>query len=256
MNYTAALNVKLKHSFPGFGVDIALSLGRNIGVLFGPSGAGKSVTLRMIAGLIRPDEGRVSLGDRCLFAGAPGSVWVSPQLRRIGYVFQHHALFPHMTVMQNIVYGARGLSKQRAQSEARELVDEFHLGGLESHYPKSISGGQKQRVAFARALIGRPDLLLLDEPFSALDHPTRLHMRDCLCRVMQSLDIPVLLVTHDLEEATVIATRIFILIGGRIHQEGGPEEILGNPASDDVCQLIRRPPSNWRLSTSNGDVNK
>src|SRR5512135_595686 len=154
MNHAAALDVKLTHSFPGFGVDVAISLERNVGVLFGPSGAGKSVTLRMIAGLIRPDEGRVSLGGRCLFAGAPASVWVSPQLRRIGYVFQHHALFPHMTVMQNIIYGARGLSKQRALSEAQELVDEFHLRGLEAHYPKSISGGQKQRVAFARALIG------------------------------------------------------------------------------------------------------
>jgi molybdate transport system ATP-binding protein len=234
-----ALEVKVKHALQDFDVDMSFSLGRNIGVLFGPSGAGKSVTLRMIAGLIKPNEGRVTLGGRCLFANGPDLVWISPQRRRIGYVFQHHALFPHMTVLENIVYGARGLPKQKALSEAREFMREFNLGGLESNYPKHISGGQKQRVAFARALIGRPDLLLLDEPFSALDHPTRLHMRDCLGRVMKSLDIPVLLVTHDLEEATAIAGRIFICIGGRIHQQGTPDEIIGHPSSDVVRRLIR-----------------
>jgi molybdate transport system ATP-binding protein len=241
MNDIPALEVKLRHTFPGFDLDIDLSLGRNVGVLFGPSGAGKSVTLRMIAGLIKPNEGRVTLGSRCLYADGPDPVWVSPQRRRIGYVFQHHALFPHMTVLQNIVYGARGLPKHKALSEARELVREFQLAGLELHYPRSISGGQKQRVAFARALIGRPDLLLLDEPFSALDHPTRLHMRDCLGQVMRSLDIPVLLVTHDLEEATAIAARIFICIQGRIHQQGMPDEIIKNPSSDGIRHLIRRP---------------
>lgn len=241
MNNIPALEVKLRHTLPGFDVDIELSLERSISVLFGPSGAGKSLILRMIAGLIRPDEGRISLDDRCLFAAGPDFTWVSPQRRRIGYVFQHHALFPHMTILENIVYGARGLSKSRALSEAETLVREFHLVGLESHYPKNISGGQKQRVAFARALIGRPDLLLLDEPFSALDHPTRLHMRDCLGRVMRSLNIPVLLVTHDLEEAIAIAARIFICIGGRIHQQGVPEEIIRNPSSTAVMHLITRP---------------
>jgi molybdate transport system ATP-binding protein len=241
MNNVPALEVKLKHAFHGFDVDVALSLDRSIGVLFGPSGAGKSVTLRMIAGLIKPNEGRVTLGSRCLFANGPDLIWVSPQRRRIGYVFQHHALFPHMTVLENIVYGARGLPKLEALSEARELVREFHLGGLESHYPRSISGGQKQRVAFARALIGRPDLLLLDEPFSALDYPTRLHMRNCLGNVMRSLNIPVLFVTHDLDEAVAIAAKIFICIDGRIHQQGIPDEIIKNPSSDGVRHLIQRP---------------
>lgn len=241
MSDLPALEVKLRHSFTGFDVDIELSLDRSVGVLFGPSGAGKSLTLKMIAGLIRPNEGRVTLGSRCLFANGPDLVWVSPQRRRIGYVFQHHALFPHMTVLENIVYGARGLPKQTALSEARELMREFHLGELESHYPKNISGGQKQRVAFARALIGKPDLLLLDEPFSALDHPTRLHMRDCLGKVMRSLNIPVLLVTHDLEEAIAVAAQIFICIEGRIHQQGIPDEIIKNPCSDAVRHLIQRP---------------
>jgi molybdate transport system ATP-binding protein len=239
MNDIPVLDVKLKHALPGFDVDLAFSLDRNIGVLFGPSGAGKSVTLRMIAGLVKPDEGRVSLGSRCLFADGPDHVWVAPQRRRIGFVFQHHALFPHMTILENIVYGARGMEKPKAISEAHELVEQFHLGGLESNYPRSISGGQKQRVAFARALIGRPDLLLLDEPFSALDHPTRLHMRDCLGHVMRFLEIPVLFVTHDLQEATAIASRIFICIGGRIHQQGAPDEVIGNPASDAIRHLIQ-----------------
>jgi molybdate transport system ATP-binding protein len=239
MNQIPALEVKLKHKFPGFHVDVALSLDRNIGVLFGPSGAGKSLTLRMIAGLIKPREGQVHLGNRCLFAEGTEPVWVSPQRRRIGFVFQNHALFPHMTVLENIVYGARGLPKRQAIAEAQIFVREFHLDGLESHYPKNISGGQKQRVAFARALIGKPDLLLLDEPFSALDHPTRLHMRACLGRIMRSLDIPVLLVTHDLEEAVAIASRMFICIGGRIHQQGIPDEIIKYPSSGDVRRLLQ-----------------
>ena len=239
MSNAPALDVKLKHAFPGFHVDLALSLDRHIGVLFGPSGAGKSVTLRMIAGLIKPDGGRVCLGERCLFADGPDHVWVSPQRRRIGYVFQHHALFPHMTVLENIIYGARGVERQKALSEARELMRQFHLDGLESSYPRNISGGQKQRVAFARALIGKPDLLLLDEPFSALDRPTRLHMRDCLGGVMQALEIPVLFVTHDLQEAAAIAARVFICIGGSIHQQGTADEIIGAPSSDAVRQLIQ-----------------
>jgi molybdate transport system ATP-binding protein len=238
VNMAAALEVRLKHKFPGFEVDIAISLDRSMGVLFGPSGAGKSLTLRMIAGLIRPGEGHVRLRDRCLFAHGPRPVWVAPQRRRIGYVFQHHALFPHMTVMENVVYGAKGFPKHEAIPAAQKLIDDFHLGGLESQYPKNISGGQKQRVAFARALIGKPDLLLLDEPFSALDHPTRLHMRNCLGHVMRSLDIPVLLVTHDLAEAVTLATTMFICIEGRIHQQGNPDEIIGNPASAAVRQLL------------------
>ena len=240
MNGPPALEAKLKHKFPGFDLDIDLSLDRNLGVLFGPSGAGKSVTLRLIAGLIQPDDGRISLGSRCLFSSRPHEVWVAPQKRKIGYVFQHHALFPHMTALENVVYGARGIPKIQAFSEAQKLLKEFHLGGLESKYPRNISGGQRQRVAFARTLIMRPNLLLLDEPFSALDYPTRVHMRDCLAHVMQSLQIPVLFVTHDLKEATAIATRIFICIGGRIHQQGTPDEIIGKPCSDAVRCLIER----------------
>jgi molybdate transport system ATP-binding protein len=239
MSNIPALEIAVKHVFSGFNVDIAFFLDRNIGVLFGPSGAAKTLTLRMIAGLIRPDEGRVTLGNRCLFASGPRRVWVSPQHRRFGYVFQHHALFPHMTVLENIIYAAKGLPKSQAITEAGELVNEFQLGGLESSYPRIISGGQKQRVAFARALIGRPDLLLLDEPFSALDRPTRAHMSDCLDRVMQSRGIPVVLVTHDLEEATAISGRIFICIGGSIHQQGTADEIKRNPSSDVVRRLIR-----------------
>ncbi|HBL15645.1 MAG TPA: ABC transporter ATP-binding protein [Elusimicrobia bacterium] len=237
MSAAAGLDARIQHRFPGFELDISLSLAEGVGVLFGPSGAGKSVALRAIAGLIRPEAGHVRLDRRVLSAQGAKPAWVPPQARRIGYVFQHHALFPHMSVLENIVYGARGIPREAAEPEARRLLREFRLDGLQSHLPGSISGGQKQRVAFARALIAKPKLLLLDEPFSALDNPTRAHMRDCLARIMRGLDIPVLLVTHDLAEAAALAQKMFVCIQGRIHQHGDPAEIVKNPATQAVRDL-------------------
>jgi len=238
MSPAPGLDVRLRHEFPGFDLDISLSLDGDVGVLFGPSGAGKSVTLRLIAGLIEPQAGHVRLDGRVLSARGEEPVWVPPQKRLIGYVFQHHALFPHMTVIENIVYGAPALPKGTAHSEARELIRKFRLQGLESSYPKSISGGQKQRVAFARALIAGPKLLLLDEPFSALDNPTRVHMRDCLTEVVRSLGVPVLLVTHDLAEAAALGRTMFVCIGGRIQQSGDPRKVIEHPASEAVRRLV------------------
>ena len=218
----------MRHSFPGFGLDIDLNLGREIGVLFGPSGAGKTVTLRLLAGLIHPDRAEVTLNGRILEKGASGGgICVPPQGRRIGFVFQHQALFPHMTVLENIVYGARGQDKAAALTEARRLLHEFRLEGLEARRPDRISGGQRQRASLARALISRPELLLLDEPFSALDYQTRLHMRDCLVKAMKSLGIPVLLVTHDHEEAVALAAKLFIVEGGNLRlSAAGPASSL------------------------------
>lgn len=238
MNKAPVLDVRLKHQFTGFDLDVSFILERHIGVLFGPSGAGKTVTMRLIAGLLSPDQGHIRLGNKVLFSQAPEAIRVPPQKRRIGYVFQHHALFPHMTVLENIVYGARELPREQAKQEAHKLLQEFRLDGLESKYPKSISGGQKQRVAFARALIAKPDLLLLDEPFSALDNPTRIHMRECLAVFMRSLNIPVLLVTHDSEEAITMADRMFLYMNGRIVQQGQPNEILSSPVSPEVENLL------------------
>jgi len=223
------LRARIRHSLPGFALDIDLDLGREIGVLFGPSGSGKTVTLRLLAGLIRPDEGAVTLNGLILSRGASGSgIYVPPQKRRIGFVFQHQALFPHMTVLENIVYGARGQDKTIALAEARRLLHEFRLEGLEARRPNRISGGQRQRAALARALIAKPELLLLDEPFSALDYQTRLHMRDCLVKAMKSLGIPVLLVTHDHEEAVALAAKLFIVEGGTLRLSAAtPELILG-----------------------------
>lgn len=229
MNPGTALRARIRHSLPGFSLDIDLNLGREIGVLFGPSGSGKTMALRLIAGLVRPEEGEVSLNGALLSGGAPGGgIHVPPQKRRIGFVFQHQALFPHMTVLENIVYGARGQEKTIALAEARRLLHEFRLEGLEARRPDRISGGQRQRAALARALIARPALLLLDEPFSALDYQTRLHMRDCLVTAMKSLEIPVLLVTHDHEEAVGLAAKLFIVECGRLRlSQAGRELSLG-----------------------------
>ncbi|MDD2806272.1 MAG: ATP-binding cassette domain-containing protein [Elusimicrobiales bacterium] len=225
MKAAPALSARLRHSLPGVELDIDLALGREIGVLFGPSGAGKTMALRLLSGLVRPDEGEVTLNGRALCA--PGA-WVAPQERRIGFVFQHQALFPHMTVLENVVYGARGLERSRALAEARRLLREFRLEELGDRRPSGISGGQRQRAALARALISGPELLLLDEPFSALDYGTRLHMRDCLIGMIRERNIPVLLVTHDHEEAVALAARLFTVEGGLLRESSGsPELSLG-----------------------------
>ncbi len=144
------------------------------------------MTLQMIAGLMKPDQGSIRLGGQVLFDSRTG-IDVTPQDRSIGYVFQDLALFPHMTVRGNIIYGAKGLGKKERREKTEEMIESFHLEGLGDKRPAEISGGQRQRVALARALIRRPKLLLLDEPFSALDHPLRLEMHQYLTGAARTL---------------------------------------------------------------------
>jgi molybdate transport system ATP-binding protein len=223
-----ALSLKLYKRVNGFVLDVEWTVQEEMAVLFGYSGAGKSLTLQMIAGLMRPDRGTIRLEGRPLFDSRAG-IDIRPQDRAIGYVFQDLALFPHMTVQENILYGANGLGKKERLGRTGELIELFHLQGLTAKRPAEISGGQAQRVALARALIRRPKLLLLDEPFSALDNPLRLELHRCLTGAARQYRIPVVLVTHDLNEALKLGEKIIVYSQGNVMQAGTPLEVKDNP---------------------------
>ncbi|ESJ19476.1 molybdenum ABC transporter ATPase [Cupriavidus sp. HPC(L)] len=203
-----------------FALDIGFSSASRRIALFGPSGAGKTLTLRAIAGLLRPDHGRIVLGKRTLFDEAAG-IDVRPQQRRVAYLFQDYALFPHLTVAQNVAFGlARGWRnppRGKSHDDAERWLDAFGLQEVRGHYPAEISGGQKQRVALARALATRPDIVLLDEPFSALDPALRARMRAELRALQSSLEVPMLVISHDPDDVAALADHVMEIRDGRIH---------------------------------------
>ena len=214
----SGLAVALRAHLPGFELDVSWEIGAELAVLFGPSGAGKSLSLRMIAGLAAPDAGRVVSGRTVLLDTGHG-ISLPPQQRSIGYVFQDLALFPHMTVRENVLYGGHGLEREERVARAEQLIDRFGLADLQRRRPGQISGGQKQRVAFARALLRRPSVLLLDEPFSALDEPLRRDMGDLLREVQRELELPTVLVTHDAAEVAALADTVILCEGGRAFRQ-------------------------------------
>jgi molybdate transport system ATP-binding protein len=231
------LSVRLKKKVTGFSLDVAWEIGDELAVLFGYSGSGKSMTLQMITGLMRPDEGIIRSNEKTCFDSSAG-IDIPPQSRTFGYVFQDLALFPHMTVHKNILFGAPEIEKNEKLARAKEMLEAFKLTGLEHRYPSEISGGQKQRVAFARALMRQPEVLLLDEPFSALDTPRRVEMRHFLKEVRKRFNIPVILVTHDFDEAAFLADKIIVYAHGRVAQAGSLEEVMHQPASREVRMLV------------------
>ena len=237
----SGLSVALRARLPGFELDVAWEIGAELAVLFGPSGAGKSLTLRLIAGLARPDAGRVAAGENILLDTAL-AVCLPPQKRSIGYVFQDLALFPHMTVLENVLYGGHGLEREEREARAQKFIRQFGLIGLQGRRPGEISGGQKQRVAFARALLRRPSVLLLDEPFSALDAALRRDMGELLREIQRELGLPTVLVTHDAAEATALADTVILCDRGRIIKQGTPLEVFTRPTAAREARLeqIRR----------------
>lgn len=207
-------------------VSFGIEKGKLIGLL-GPSGSGKTTILRMIAGLETPDSGEIIIDGKVVNQ-------VPPSERKIGFVFQHYALFRYMTVYENIAFGLR-VQKEKKQvidARVRELIRLIGLEGLEKRYPGQLSGGQKQRVAFARALAPRPQLLLLDEPFAAIDAKVRKELRSWLKDMIGKLGITSIFVTHDQEEAIEVADEIIITNKGHIEQKGSPAEIYQNPVTD------------------------
>ena len=208
--------------------------------LLGPSGCGKTTTLRLVAGFLAPEAGEIWVGDRCL--STPTSV-VPPERRRMAMIFQSYALWPHMTVAQNVAYGLRfkpGLARGDREARVREMLRVVQLAGYEARYPGELSGGQQQRVAVARALVVEPEILLLDEPLSNLDANLREEMRFEIRRLHETFGITTLYVTHDQAEAMVISDRIAVLDRGRVAQVGSAEEIFQQPRTRFVADFIGR----------------
>ena len=196
--------------------------------LVGPSGSGKSTILRVIAGLVRPRGGVVSCnGETWLDTGR--GVDLPPQRRAVGLVFQHYALFPHLTALENITLALRSLPRAAQHERARALLDLVNLTGFEARRPAELSGGQQQRIAVARALARDPRVLLMDEPFSAVDQVTRRKLQRELVQLRRTLQIPLVLVTHDLEEARMLADQLSILHRGQTVRRGPPTEVMSRP---------------------------
>jgi molybdate transport system ATP-binding protein len=239
------LQVRLKKTFPArpgaasFTLDVEFSTSAGITVLFGPSGSGKTLTLDAIAGFVRPEEGRVLLNDQILFDAATG-VHLPPQRRRCGYVFQNYALFPHMTLRENLAFAAERHPRLERRRRVNEMLEKFQLTAMAERRPHQVSGGQKQRCSIARALIGAPKLLLLDEPSQGLDAPLRTELYGILRQVRAEFATPVLIVTHDLEECFELGDRMLVLREGRLVQSGTPSKILDQPASIEVARLLGR----------------
>jgi molybdate transport system ATP-binding protein len=206
-------------------------------VLFGPSGSGKTTTLRCLAGLEWPELGRISFGDETWF-DRERNIFLRPQQRRIGYLFQEDALFPHLNVVHNIAYGLRSVGRAERQQRVREIIEMLGLGGLEHRHAKQISGGERQRVALARTIVCHPHLLLLDEPLSALDIPLREQLRRDLRRLLAQLEIPAVLVTHDRVEALSLADYMVVFDEGRVRQSGPAEEVFSKPADLTVARIV------------------
>ena len=205
--------------------------------LVGPSGSGKSTILRCIAGLHCPESGFIRSGDEPWLDTETGRM-CRPQQRRVGMVFQDYLLFPHLTARQNLTLAMNGGSAAQCRQRADALLEQVRLAGLALRYPAQLSGGQQQRVAVARALARDPSVLLLDEPFSAVDRTTRERLQRELALLRRSIDIPMLLVTHDLEEARSIADRICVVQSGRGLQDADPETLFREPATARVARLL------------------
>ncbi|HJU74208.1 MAG TPA: sulfate ABC transporter ATP-binding protein, partial [Gemmatimonadaceae bacterium] len=233
------MNVKVANLTKRFGSFVALDdvsfdvRSGDLVALLGPSGGGKSTTLRIIAGLDHPDSGTVAF-DGLQVEGDHA------RKRRVGFVFQHYALFRHMTVAGNIGFGLEVQKLPRAEREQRvgELLRLVNLEGYERQMPAELSGGQRQRVALARALAPRPKLLLLDEPFAAVDAKVRQELRQWVRRLHDETGVTSIFVTHDQEEAFALADRVLVINQGRVEQEGTPLDILDHPATEFVAKFV------------------
>lgn len=231
-----ALHVKVRKSFGAFTLDCEFAVPPGFTILFGASGAGKTTLLDCVAGLTAPDAGRIAAGDRLLFDSNEATN-IAVRKRNVGYVMQELALFPHLTVEQNVEYGLTALPHRQRRERCASILKEFRIEQLRERRPGQISGGERQRVALARALVTEPRVLSLDEPLAAVDAPTKAKIIDDLRRWNQAHCIPILYVTHSREEVVALGERVLVMEAGRIIAQGTPHEVLRAPRQETVAQL-------------------
>jgi molybdate transport system ATP-binding protein len=231
------LHAELAHAVGGIPLDVRLEVpaGRCL-ALAGPSGAGKTTILRLLAGTVRPDRGRITRGEELWLDTTKGICW-PPERRRCGYVFQDYALFPHLNAWRNVAYGLRSVPARERKRAAINLLEQFGLADRADAKPASLSGGERQRVAVARALAPRPSVLLLDEPLAALDTRTRASASRQLAATLRSLEVPVVLVTHEFSEAAQLGDEIGVIDHGHIVQRGSATDLAAAPATAFVADF-------------------
>ncbi len=233
MSLSVAIRARLSEQFA---LDVAFSAPPGVTILFGDSGSGKTTVLRAVAGLLRPDAGSISVGARVLFDASSRHDVPTPE-RRIGYVFQHLALFPHLTVADNLGFGIRDQATERRRHRIQQIAASFKIDHLLGRRPSALSGGERQRTALARSLVTDPSVLLLDEPLSALDLPTQSRIIDDLRRWNETRRIPILYVTHSHREVFAIGERVAVLAHGRVVATGTPYEVLELPENPSLATL-------------------
>ena len=226
---------RLRRSSPPFLLDISIEVPPGISILFGPSGAGKSTVLDCIAGLTRPDTGRIAAGEKVLFDSFAG-INCPPQARRVAYVFQSLALFPHLNAEENVAYGLDGLPHRERSARVEEILEAFRVDKLRARKPPEISGGERQRIALARSLVTRPRVLLLDEPLTGLDAELKAAIVDDLRAWNAARRIPILYVTHTREEVDALGEHVIAMDHGRVVSEGTPIEVLEAPRRKRLAQ--------------------
>lgn len=233
----ADLHCQLEHHNPmQLSADFTCKAGEVLAVV-GPSGGGKTTLLRMIAGLNHANSGTIRFGERHWFDTRSG-IALSPQQRHIGYMPQHFGLFPQLTAVENVIAGLDHLPKAQRKARALDWLERVNLHGLPDRLPAHLSGGQRQRVALARALAREPSVLLLDEPFSAVDRETRERLYLELARLKTQLSCPVIMVTHDLNEALLLADSMILISQGQMLQQGAPFEVLSRPRNEAVARQM------------------
>ncbi|AOM84329.1 sulfate/molybdate ABC transporter ATP-binding protein [Salisediminibacterium beveridgei] len=232
------LDVQIHKQFPEFTLDIAFSVKPGLTGILGPSGCGKSLTLQALAGVLKPDNGKIIMDGETWY-DSQRKIHLSPQQRQTGYVFQSYALFPHLTVAENIAYGLKGRPREEIRSSVSDWLDLIKLRGFGQRYPGQLSGGQKQRVALARSMITEPKLLLLDEPFSALDQHIRRQLEEDMLRLLgEHYNGIALLVTHNIEEAYRLGENGMLFSEGKVLQQGDRSDVLTRPKSIAAAEIL------------------
>lgn len=230
------LTIDIERKLPGFKLKINLACGQEIIGILGASGSGKSMLLNCIAGLVKPDKGKIALHDTVFF-DSDKKINIPPQDRKTGYLFQNYAMFPHLTVAENIAFGLDHLPKAEQQNRVTELLESFHLADMGKRYPAQLSGGQQQRVALARAMAVEPKIILLDEAFSALDAYLKTHMIKETIESLKKFQGITLFVTHNMDEAYRLCNRIVFLNNGRVETVGSREEVFQQPQTQETARI-------------------